>query len=115
MGGAWYRQHCPYNASKFALLGYDGALRQELRPSGIHLALVEPGTTRTAIWGTVRASVVQSLSEAAAIHAPMLERYRASVLALQRGSRRPEYVADRIRARSRRASQRTGCASAMPG
>jgi NAD(P)-dependent dehydrogenase (short-subunit alcohol dehydrogenase family) len=86
----------PYNASKFALVGYDGALRQELRPWGIRVVLVEPGTTRTAIWGKVEASVEQSLGDGRQIYGPMLERYRASVQALQRSGKSPDYVAERI-------------------
>ena len=86
----------PYNASKFALVGYDGALRQELRSWGIRVVLVEPGTTRTAIWGKVEASVADSFAGGGALYAPMLERYRASVQALQRSGKPPEYVAQRI-------------------
>ena len=40
----------PYAASKFALAALTDALRMELRPWGIHVALVEPGAIRTSIW-----------------------------------------------------------------
>lgn len=86
----------PYNASKFALVGYGGALRQELRPWGIRVVLVEPGTTRTGIWKKVEASVEQSLAGGGTLYAPMLASYQASVQSLQRGGKPPEYVADRI-------------------
>lgn len=41
----------PYAASKFALEGITDALRRELRPWGIEVAIVEPSTIATPIWG----------------------------------------------------------------
>ncbi len=40
----------PYNASKFALEGIADALRLELAPWGIRVALVEPAQTDTDLW-----------------------------------------------------------------
>ncbi|HEX6715104.1 MAG TPA: SDR family NAD(P)-dependent oxidoreductase [Thermoleophilaceae bacterium] len=40
----------PYAASKFAVEGLSDALRRELRPWGMHVALIEPGTVTTPIW-----------------------------------------------------------------
>ncbi|MGV9667175.1 SDR family oxidoreductase [Nocardia niigatensis] len=39
-----------YNSSKFALEGLVDALRVELRPWGIHTALIEPGPVATDLW-----------------------------------------------------------------
>lgn len=41
----------PYSASKHAIEAIGDALRQELRPWGMQVAIVEPGNIRTPIWG----------------------------------------------------------------
>jgi NAD(P)-dependent dehydrogenase (short-subunit alcohol dehydrogenase family) len=46
----------PYNASKFALEGLSDALRRELRPWGIQVALIEPGAVATPIWAKSEAA-----------------------------------------------------------
>jgi NAD(P)-dependent dehydrogenase (short-subunit alcohol dehydrogenase family) len=53
--GAWY------HASKHALEAYSDALRQEVRPFGIHVVLVQPGLIRTE-FGDVTANGVRELS-----------------------------------------------------
>ena len=40
-----------YSASKYALESLADALRMELRPWGIPVSLIEPGPTRTDMWG----------------------------------------------------------------
>ncbi len=40
----------PYSAFKFALDALTSALRMELKPSGIHVAIVNPATVATPIW-----------------------------------------------------------------
>ena len=47
----------PYNASKFGLEAIGDSLRQEVRPFGMEVVLVEPGSVATPIWdkGTDRA------------------------------------------------------------
>jgi NAD(P)-dependent dehydrogenase (short-subunit alcohol dehydrogenase family) len=40
----------PYAASKFAVEGLSDSLRRELRPWGMHVALIEPGAVATPIW-----------------------------------------------------------------
>jgi NAD(P)-dependent dehydrogenase (short-subunit alcohol dehydrogenase family) len=41
----------PYHAAKAGIDGFAGSLRQELAPFGVHVALVEPGSIKTEIWG----------------------------------------------------------------
>jgi NAD(P)-dependent dehydrogenase (short-subunit alcohol dehydrogenase family) len=40
----------PYSASKFALRAIADALRTELRPAGVAVSLIEPGSVKTPIW-----------------------------------------------------------------
>lgn len=40
----------PYNAAKAGIDGMANALRPELAPFGVHVALVEPGSIKTRIW-----------------------------------------------------------------
>jgi NAD(P)-dependent dehydrogenase (short-subunit alcohol dehydrogenase family) len=40
----------PYSASKAALRSFADALRVELRPAGIGVSLIEPGSVKTPIW-----------------------------------------------------------------
>lgn len=40
----------PYSASKAALAAMSHAMRRELRPHGVHVALLEPGNIETRIW-----------------------------------------------------------------
>jgi NAD(P)-dependent dehydrogenase (short-subunit alcohol dehydrogenase family) len=51
----------PYSTSKFALHAAADALRVELAPSGMHVALVEPSSVKTPIWEKGRASRDQLL------------------------------------------------------
>lgn len=57
-----------YAASKFALEGLSDTLRRELRPWGIHVSIMEPGTIATPIWSKGIASgdaLVEQMSPAA--------------------------------------------------
>lgn len=47
ISGAWFG---PYCASKFALEAITVALRAELRTSGVHVSIVDPGTMSTRLW-----------------------------------------------------------------
>jgi len=53
----------PYNASKFAIEGIGHALRQELKPRGVHVSVVEPGAIDTKIWDKAQDTMEKLRSE----------------------------------------------------
>jgi NAD(P)-dependent dehydrogenase (short-subunit alcohol dehydrogenase family) len=58
----------PYAASKHAIEALTDSLRRELRPWGLHVSLIEPGSIETPIWGKAwsdAAEVRGALSEQA--------------------------------------------------
>src|SRR5271155_2312674 len=52
----------PYCASKFALEALSDSMRAELKPWGIHVAIIEPGGVKTAMIDKARSSVDEVLS-----------------------------------------------------
>ena len=68
----------PYSASKFALEALSDVLRRELRPWGIHVALIEPGNVRTRIWEKATSQVAdmraRSSPEEMALYGRNIER-----------------------------------------
>ena len=79
-----------YAMSKFALEAMTDALRVELAPWGIHVAIVEPGTIKTPIWTRERPA---PSPEATALYGPRIDAFRK--LAVKRGTAGapPELVA----------------------
>jgi NAD(P)-dependent dehydrogenase (short-subunit alcohol dehydrogenase family) len=84
----------PYAASKHALEAVADSLRVELRPFGIHVSIVEPGTIKTPIWTRSAA--------------------RADELIMDRDGRLDELYGERIGA-FRRIAMKRGEAGADPG
>ncbi|GAC1659999.1 MAG: SDR family oxidoreductase [Candidatus Elarobacter sp.] len=77
----------PYSASKFALRALADALRVELRPAGIAVALVEPGSVKTPIWRKGRESRAALL---ALLPPQALEYYGAQIEAVFAQTEREE-------------------------
>jgi NAD(P)-dependent dehydrogenase (short-subunit alcohol dehydrogenase family) len=73
----------PYAASKFALEGMSDSLRRELRPWGIHVALIEPGAVATPIWDK---GVDQAVDLERDAPPEMRERYGELIDAVRRAS-----------------------------
>ena len=51
----------PYHASKFAIEGIGDSLRQEMRPFGVNVSIIEPGAIATPFWGKGTEQVDQVL------------------------------------------------------
>jgi NAD(P)-dependent dehydrogenase (short-subunit alcohol dehydrogenase family) len=74
----------PYAMSKFALEAMADALRVELAPFRIHVALIEPGTIATPIWSKPQPAADRLPPEAVELYGSRLDRFRR--LAAERAS-----------------------------
>ncbi|HYF45011.1 MAG TPA: SDR family NAD(P)-dependent oxidoreductase, partial [Acidimicrobiales bacterium] len=90
----------PYNASKWAIEGLAEALRHELAPWGVPVAVVEPGAVRTDIWGKARETTARLEAE---LPPEAFDRYEAAMEDIRRGIERndkrgvgPEKVAKAV-------------------
>jgi NAD(P)-dependent dehydrogenase (short-subunit alcohol dehydrogenase family) len=72
----------PYAASKFALEGIAQCLREELRPWGIKVSVIEPGPIKTPIWDKGRAYAAEIEAQ---LGPAALAQYRDQVDALVKG------------------------------
>jgi NAD(P)-dependent dehydrogenase (short-subunit alcohol dehydrogenase family) len=79
-----------YAMSKFALEAMADALRLELAPWGIHVAIVQPGTIATPIWTKPQRGLETMPSEAAALYGERLARF--AQLAASRSSEKAQPV-----------------------
>ncbi|KON88387.1 short-chain dehydrogenase [Sporosarcina globispora] len=53
----------PYAASKFAIEGWSESLRLEMKPFGVNVVIIEPGSFRTGIWTTGKRIAEPSLKK----------------------------------------------------
>ncbi|HXQ12339.1 MAG TPA: SDR family NAD(P)-dependent oxidoreductase, partial [Caulobacteraceae bacterium] len=90
----------PYCASKHAIEALVPALRMELKHAGVAVSLVEPGSTRSAIWDTSiarsKASGAGLTNEAIEQYGPALEALRAFAGRVGRAGSPPQVVARAI-------------------
>ncbi len=91
----------PYNASKFAIEAIGESLRHELRPWGMHVAVVEPGAVRTEIWRKGRETAerldAELSEEARERYRPHIEAIRDGIDMQERQGVEPEVVARSVR------------------
>jgi NAD(P)-dependent dehydrogenase (short-subunit alcohol dehydrogenase family) len=89
-----------YNASKHALEAIGDALRIELRPWGIPVALIEPGAIDTALWRdaleTSDATLAAMSPEHRTLYGRQIEGLRKTIRRTQKQTSAPEQVAAAI-------------------
>jgi NAD(P)-dependent dehydrogenase (short-subunit alcohol dehydrogenase family) len=90
----------PYAASKFALEGITDSLRRELRPLGVHVAIVEPGAIATRIWEKGVAAADDLLAaappDAERIYGPTIAAIRKQAVKATEEAIPPEEVAKAV-------------------
>ena len=82
LGFVAMRYRGPYSASKFALEGYSEILAMELRRTGIHVSLIDPGPIRTNFPQNVVAAFKENIDIDASVHAQV---YRRRLTFLDKG------------------------------
>jgi NAD(P)-dependent dehydrogenase (short-subunit alcohol dehydrogenase family) len=89
-----------YHASKFGIEAVGDSLRQELRPWGIEVSLIEPGSVATPIWdkGLEEADEISERVPAHhdSLYGAKIERYRETVRKVAARGVAPEQVAEAI-------------------
>jgi NAD(P)-dependent dehydrogenase (short-subunit alcohol dehydrogenase family) len=90
----------PYSATKHAIEAFADGLRRELRPWGLHVALVEPGSVQTPIWkkGAHEAERMRKRLPARgeALYGAALDAYLRYAAARGAGGVSPERVAEAV-------------------
>jgi len=90
----------PYHASKYGVEAVADCLRQELRPWGVGVSLIEPGSIDTPIWerGESAAAEIAQRSPASqeALYGKTIERFRGAVRRTAERGIAPDKVAKAI-------------------
>jgi NAD(P)-dependent dehydrogenase (short-subunit alcohol dehydrogenase family) len=76
-----------YNASKFAVDARMETLRHELKPLGVHVAMVEPGMIRTSFYEAPQVSAIAEYS-------PWRDRFFRAIERFEEKAPGPEVVAE---------------------
>lgn len=85
----------PYHAAKFGLEGVADSLRREVKPWGIKVAVVEPGSIATPIWekGSDAYEGIQFPPEAKRLYGKQMEAMKATIMEAGERGIEPEKVA----------------------
>ncbi|MEO8091664.1 MAG: SDR family oxidoreductase [bacterium] len=90
----------PYNASKHAIEAIGDSLRQEMRPFGVEVSIIEPGAIATPIWekgNTSAAGARATMSdEVRSLYGEGMDRLQRLATKLGQGGIPPERVADAV-------------------
>jgi NAD(P)-dependent dehydrogenase (short-subunit alcohol dehydrogenase family) len=90
----------PYNASKFAIEAIGDSLRQELRPWGIQVSIIEPGAISTEIWNKANETVDrlerEYPAEARSLYAKHIEGQKKAIEFQSKNAVPPQKVADAV-------------------
>jgi NAD(P)-dependent dehydrogenase (short-subunit alcohol dehydrogenase family) len=90
----------PYAASKFALEAVADSLRIELRPFGVSVSIIEPGSIKTPIWtkGAARAEELRAAfpADRQDLYGAAIERFRRVALARGLAGVGPDEVAKAV-------------------
>jgi NAD(P)-dependent dehydrogenase (short-subunit alcohol dehydrogenase family) len=85
-----------YGMSKFAMEAFSDVLRMELKPWGLHVALIEPGAVKTPIWSKSRDTGValrEALpADAAILYGPQLDQLLKVVAVMEKRGVEPAEV-----------------------
>ena len=89
-----------YNASKAAISAVGDSLRQEMRPFGVSVSIIEPGAIATPFWGKGEAQAPQIQAEMSdelqQLYRERLERVRALSAKTEARGRPPDTVAEAV-------------------
>ncbi len=89
-----------YTASKFALEAIADSLRQEMRPAGVHVSIVEPGTIVTPLWDKGVDNFDEDLAKIPqhhhAYYEPAMHKARAIATKLTKTGISPDVVAKKV-------------------